>query len=76
MRIFSIMLLLLSACVSYASNPNPHSPPTSIECMNTCDAQRELCIQISARLQQDKSRESCMSDWSQCINMCMSQVRN
>jgi hypothetical protein len=79
MRIFSVILALsvLSCTAQRPQEPGPpHSPPTAIECMNTCDAQRELCIQVSTRISHNKSIEECMSDWTQCVNMCMSLIRD
>lgn len=79
MRIFSLLLflVLMSCCTHYpeGTRTNYAPAPTAIDCMDTCDAQRELCIQVSTRINASKSRVDCVSDWTQCSNLCLTMVR-
>lgn len=77
MKIFSLVIaLLVMGCTSGYPRDSvvpPHkAPPMTVrDCMDTCDAQRELCMQMISRFDSSKTRSSCMTDWTHCLNMCM-----
>lgn len=71
------MFLFLISCTHYPSGPRSrYAPaPTAIDCMDTCDAQRELCIQFSTRMSESKNVSDCVSDWTSCSNLCLTMIK-